>query len=36
MHVLALATLLFQAVATVVLVLGVAAESFFPARRVNG
>ena len=33
MNVLALSTLLFQAIASVALVLGVAAEAFFPARR---
>jgi hypothetical protein len=33
MHILALSTLLFQAVASVALVLAVAADSFFPARR---
>ena len=33
MHALALSTVLFQAFATVALVLGAAAEIFFPARR---
>jgi hypothetical protein len=33
MHALAISTVLFQALATVALVLGAAAESFFPARR---
>jgi hypothetical protein len=33
MHALALSTVLFQAFATVALLLGAAAEIFFPARR---
>lgn len=33
MHLIALSTLLFQALATVALVLGAAADAFFPARR---
>lgn len=36
MHALALSTVLFQALATVALVLGVAADSIFPTRRTHG
>lgn len=36
MYLLALSSLLFQAIATVALILGVAADAFIPGRRVRG
>jgi hypothetical protein len=36
MNTLVLSTLVFQALATVVLVVGVAAEAFFPSARTHG